>query len=122
VSREKLRTAVVGANVIGAHHLRHAAKLPEFQVVATCDLNQQIAQELASEFEGATAYNEYSIMLREARPDVVIVATTTAAHAPLPCKLWKPECAPYIAKNQWRLTWKKRVLWWKRAVRKVSLY
>jgi predicted dehydrogenase len=83
MSRETLRTAVVGAKGMGAYHLRHAAKLPEFQVVATCDLNEEIAQSLASEFEGATAYHEYATMLRESRPDVVIIATTTATHTAL---------------------------------------
>ncbi|HEX8835177.1 MAG TPA: Gfo/Idh/MocA family oxidoreductase [Abditibacteriaceae bacterium] len=83
MSREALRTALVGANFMGAYHLRHAALLPEFAVVAICDLNEEVAQTLASEFEGAAAYSDYSTMLRESRPDVVIIATSTAAHAPL---------------------------------------
>ena len=83
MSRKTLRTAVVGAKGMGALHLRHAAKLPEFQVVATCDLNEQAAQSLASEFEGTSAYTDYAAMLRHARPDVVIIATATATHAPL---------------------------------------
>jgi predicted dehydrogenase len=83
MSRETLRTAIVGANVMGAFHVRHAALVPEFQIVAICDLNEEVAQNLASEFEGASVYSDYSTMLRESHPDVVIIATSTASHAPL---------------------------------------
>jgi predicted dehydrogenase len=68
---------------MGAHHARSAAALPQFEIVAGCDLDEARAHEFAAQHEGAKAYTDYHRMLREAKPDVVIVATTTAAHAPL---------------------------------------
>jgi predicted dehydrogenase len=68
---------------MGAHHARTAAALPHFEVVAGCDLDSALAEQFAAQHDGARAYTDYSHMLRESEPDVVIIATTTAAHAPL---------------------------------------
>jgi predicted dehydrogenase len=68
---------------MGAYHARSAAALPQFEIVAGCDLDAALAAQFAQQHDGAQAYTDYNRMLREARPDVVIVATTTAAHAPL---------------------------------------
>jgi predicted dehydrogenase len=80
---QKLRTALVGCRGMGAYHARSAAASPHFHIVAGCDLDAALAQEFAAQHEGASAYTDYSQMLREVQPEVVIVATTTAAHAPL---------------------------------------
>lgn len=80
---QKLRTSLVGCRGMGAHHARSAAASPYFEIVAGCDLDQNLAEQFAAQYEGARAYTDYGQMLREAAPEVVIVATTTAAHAPL---------------------------------------
>lgn len=69
---------------MGAGHAGHMAALPDhYKVVALCDLNAQLADETAAKHEGSKAYTDYTTMLAEAKPDVVVVATNNVSHAPL---------------------------------------
>jgi UDP-N-acetyl-2-amino-2-deoxyglucuronate dehydrogenase len=81
-TQEPLRSAVVGLRM-GAHHARTMHRLPEYDLVAVCDLNQELVDKLASDLPGAKAYTSYEEMLALEKPDVVSVATPTASHAPL---------------------------------------
>lgn len=79
-----LTVGVVGCRGMGAGHAMHLGSLPElYRVVGLCDLNAQLANETAAKHAGAKAYTDYGTMLREARPDVVVVATNNVSHAPL---------------------------------------
>jgi predicted dehydrogenase len=83
MSISPLRVGVVGVRGVGLRHAQSFAALPEFEVVAGCDLVEAQAQEFAAQFPSAQAYTDYAQMLSEARPDVVVVATSTASHAAL---------------------------------------
>jgi len=77
-----LRSAVVGLRM-GGQHARTLHELQEFQVVGVCDLNPELAAQIASEVPGARPYTDYGEMLAMERPDVVTVATPTESHARL---------------------------------------
>lgn len=78
-----LRAGVIGLRM-GSSHARAMRELDAYQVVALCDLNAELAQELAAtKFPGAKPYTDYQEMLAAAQLDVVAVATPTDSHARL---------------------------------------
>ncbi|HUT18007.1 MAG TPA: Gfo/Idh/MocA family oxidoreductase [Anaerolineae bacterium] len=78
-----LRAAVVGLRM-GRGHARSMHELDAYQVVGLCDLNAELAEELAAgAFPGAKAYTDYEEMLAAEQLDVVAVATPTDSHARL---------------------------------------
>jgi len=80
---DPLRVAVVGLRGMGMAHARSFAALPEFRVVAGCDLEPARTAEFASSFPGAATYADYARMLAAEKPGVVVVATNTVSHARL---------------------------------------
>lgn len=83
MSDQALRAAIVGCGGMGRAHGSALASLPEFRVVAGCDLSNTLMQQFTETIPGTTGYTDYATMLHEERPDVVVIATNTAAHAPL---------------------------------------
>jgi predicted dehydrogenase len=78
-----LRAGVIGLRM-GSSHARAMQALDEYQVVALCDLNAELAQELAAtKFPGAKPYTDYQEMLAAEQLDVVAIATPTNSHAGL---------------------------------------
>lgn len=80
-----LRVGIVGCGVIAARKY-----IPIFQrlkqrvtIVGLCDLNENILHEVAGKFGIRTAYSDFSRMLADARPDVVVVCTPPATHTKL---------------------------------------
>lgn len=72
------RTVIIGLGEIAAYHtpgLRHAAL---FEVVATSDINP--AAPSRGLWDDVPFYTDYSVMLREQKPDIAIVATPPATH------------------------------------------
>lgn len=77
-----LPAVLVGARGIGQRHAEALASIPEFKLVAICDLNEALAHEAAEKF-GVKAYTDFGAMLATERPAVVANATPNKAHAPL---------------------------------------
>jgi UDP-N-acetyl-2-amino-2-deoxyglucuronate dehydrogenase len=78
-----LRAGVIGLRM-GRSHARSMQQLDAYQVVGLCDLNAELAGELAAEaFPGARAYTDYQEMLAAEQLDVVAVCTPTDSHAQL---------------------------------------
>lgn len=79
----KLKVAVVGCGAIAQRrHIPEYALLPEVEMVAFCDPILERAEEQAAKY-GAKAYTDYTIMLKEVKPDAVSVCTPNALHAPV---------------------------------------
>jgi predicted dehydrogenase len=74
-----MRVAVIGAGSMGRNHARVYSELPGVELVAVCDLDTRVAQEVASRYR-ATAYGDYGEMLHTVRPEAVSVTVPTAAH------------------------------------------
>ena len=75
---ERLRVGVVGAGVMGGHHARIYAELPEAELVGVCDVQRERAEELAHRW-GAAAFASLDDFLRQGL-DAVSVAVPTTEH------------------------------------------
>ncbi|TAI46758.1 Gfo/Idh/MocA family protein [Flagellimonas allohymeniacidonis] len=93
---ENIRAAFIGVGARGGTHLKFFAALERTEVVAICDLYEDLVKEkmgwvkeVSSEerhTDIATYWGgeeEWRKMLKEARPDVVFIATNWKNHAPM---------------------------------------
>ncbi len=93
---EKIRAAFIGVGARGGDHLKFFAALSGTEVVAICDLYEDLVrQKLGWVKEVSTSERHPDIklywgqehlwktMLKEVRPDVVFIATNWADHAPM---------------------------------------
>jgi predicted dehydrogenase len=75
-----LRVALVGCGKVAGIHAAALAALPEAEFVAACDTSADRAAAFAGKY-GVRPFNDLAAMLRDARPDAVIVGTPHPAHA-----------------------------------------
>ena len=91
-----IRAAFIGVGARGGDHLKFLAALPGTEVVAICDLYEDLVRqkkgwvaEVApkSRHRNIKLYwgeeDQWKTMLREVRPDVVFIATNWRNHAPM---------------------------------------
>jgi predicted dehydrogenase len=76
----KVRTALVGCGKVGHIHAAALHGLVEAGFVAACDASAARAHEFAARY-GARPYTDVSALLREARPEAVLIATPHPLHA-----------------------------------------
>lgn len=69
-----IKVAVVGVNNIGKHHTRFYHENKNVELVAVCDLNEQLANAVANEYH-AKSYTDLTKLLEENEIDVVSIAT-----------------------------------------------
>ena len=69
-----IKAAVVGVNNIGKIHCRYYQEHKDVELVAVCDLNEELAHSAASEF-GVKYYTDINEMLKDTEIDVVSIAT-----------------------------------------------
>ena len=81
-SGTKVRTGLIGAGWIGAHHGRNVLRNPHAELVAVADADRQKAEAFLQR-EGATAtvYADYQHLLRQDDVDAVVIASPNAQHA-----------------------------------------
>jgi predicted dehydrogenase len=79
-----IRTAVIGVGSLGRHHARNLKEMPEAELVAVCDTNEDRAREIAAEFgcEATTRHQELF-----GRIDAASVVVPTVDHAAIACDL-----------------------------------
>jgi len=75
-----IRLALIGAGVMGRHHLSVARSLADFAVVGVADPTPATQARLAS--EGVATFADHRAMLDAVKPDAAIVATPNAHHVP----------------------------------------
>ncbi|MDO0938141.1 Gfo/Idh/MocA family oxidoreductase [Streptomyces sp. DG2A-72] len=80
--RPAVRVAIVGAgNIAGGCHMPAVqAQNGEATVIAVVDVDQERAKAFAAQWDIPAAYDDLRQMLREERPDLVIVCTPPIAH------------------------------------------
>ncbi len=91
-----VRIAVIGVGARGPDHLQFAASLPDTEIVAICDLYEELVMKWAGVVKEigngqrhqniATYYgeeNKWKLMLEEVQPDMVFIATNWTNHAPM---------------------------------------
>lgn len=81
-TNDKLRAVLVGCGKMGCRQAQCLAGLPEFELVAVCDVAAASARETAGKL-GVRYYTNYEEMLRVETPDTVSVCTANDTHAAL---------------------------------------
>jgi predicted dehydrogenase len=76
----KVRTALVGCGKVGHLHAAALRGLDEADFVAACDASAERAREFAARY-GARPYTDLGALLKEARPEAVLIATPHPLHA-----------------------------------------
>jgi predicted dehydrogenase len=77
---KKLRVAIVGCGKIADGHAEVLEYLPEANLVAVCDREPLLAEQLAVRFSVPAWYANMEEMLQRERPDVVHITTPPGAH------------------------------------------
>jgi predicted dehydrogenase len=79
-----LKVVLVGSGKIADGHVEEIQKMPErAQVVAVCDRELLMAEQLATRYGIPRFYDDYGRMLERGRPDVVHIATPPESHLAL---------------------------------------
>jgi predicted dehydrogenase len=94
-----LKVAIVGCGKIADGHVEEIQKMPELaRVVAVCDLEPIMAEQLAGRYGIARHGSDFDKILAEERPDVVHITTPPASHLPLALKAIDAGCHVYVEK------------------------
>ena len=76
------RVVLVGTGGIGDAHVRACSALPaRVKLVAACDIDPKRAQEFCAKQGIPKAHTDYATMLKDEKPDLVLVAAPPALHA-----------------------------------------
>ncbi|MEK8127631.1 Gfo/Idh/MocA family oxidoreductase [Paenibacillus filicis] len=79
----KVRIGIIGAGLIGKAHLRNYANIPDAEVVAICDLNEQEARKVAEQFQIPNVYSDFRELLKRDDIEAVDVCLHNNLHAPV---------------------------------------
>jgi predicted dehydrogenase len=77
----KLRIGIVGAGWPSWQHMKGYREIPEVELVALCDANEQRLNQIADEYSVPRRYTSYEEMLDAEHLDAVSVCTPNAFHA-----------------------------------------
>ena len=94
----ELRVAIVGCGQIADGHVSEIQKIAGAEVVAVCDLERLMAEQLAVRYGVAAHYDDFAEMLRREQPDVVHIATPPASHLPLALQALAAGCHLLVEK------------------------
>lgn len=75
----EMKVAVIGVGSMGKNHARVYSELPETELVAVADVDQELVNGTAQKY-GAHAYTDYREMLKKEKPYAVSVVVPTAMH------------------------------------------
>lgn len=93
-----LRVAIVGCGKIADQHLAALARIPDSRVVAVCDREPRMAEQLASRFGIEQIHDDLPTMLQGATPDVVHITTPPQSHLSLALASLAAGCHVYVEK------------------------
>lgn len=77
---EKIRFAVVGVKGIGQFHMKGILDNPDAQLVALCDNDSKVLEEVSQKFHIDTCYSDYHSLLNQELIDAVCIATPDQVH------------------------------------------
>lgn len=78
----KLGVAVVGVGKLGKRHAENLKwRIPEAQLVAVSDTNNEVALQVAKELEVKHSYNSLNSVLERKDVDAIVIATPSKFHA-----------------------------------------
>lgn len=95
---QNLKVALLGCGQIADAHLSQIKRLDCADVVAVCDVHEDLAYQAAARFEVPKIFTNLDQMVEEVQPDVVHVTTPAHTHADLSIKLLNMGCHVYVEK------------------------
>jgi len=93
-----LKIAVVGCGKIADGHVEQVRATGRGDVVAVCDLEPLMVEQLATRMKVAGRYTDIHQMLAEVRPDVVHIATPPDSHVFLATTALRAGCHVFVEK------------------------
>ena len=75
-----LRVAIIGCGKIADQHVHAIRRIPDCSIVAVCDLEPLMAQQLAERFKIPGVFSNAQEMLKAVSPDVVHITTPPQSH------------------------------------------
>jgi len=75
----KIKVAVIGLGNMGKHHVRNYSQIPDAQLVAVCDLQEDIAAQFAEQYS-CKAYSSIETMLENEDIDALSITAPTMYH------------------------------------------
>ncbi len=78
----KLKVAVIGTGMIAHTHARQYADIPEAELAAACDVDEERLRRFAQRYDIKQTYADYDKMVAEADVDAVSVCLPVFLHAP----------------------------------------
>ncbi len=95
---KELKVVLVGCGQIADGHVSEIQKLGNAVVLAVCDLEPLMAEQLAVRYNVPRYYASYEKMLAEQKPDVVHICTPPGSHLPLTKMAVDAGCHVYVEK------------------------
>lgn len=96
--RRELKVALVGCGQIADGHVSEIQKLGDAAVLAVCDSEPLMAEQLAVRYGVPRWFSDYAAMLEQVRPDVVHICTPPASHLALARAAVDAGCHVYVEK------------------------
>ncbi len=93
-----MRIAIIGCGKIADQHVAAIRRIPDCQIVAVCDRELLMAQQLGERFGISTCFAEVGDLLHRSRPDVVHVTTPPQSHFSLAKQCLEAGCHVYLEK------------------------
>lgn len=93
-----LRVALVGCGKIADQHVAAIARIAGSDIVALCDREILMAEQLGERAGISSCYSDASQMLVEAKPDVVHITTPPTSHHALARQCLEAGCHVYVEK------------------------
>lgn len=78
--KEKIRFGIIGCGAIGPLHAECISKIKDAELVATCDIIEERAKNLADKYSVKNYYTDYNEMLKRDDIDVVSVCVPSGLH------------------------------------------
>lgn len=93
-----LKVCIVGCGAIADGHVEEVGKIDGVDVVAVCDLEILMAEQLAERFGIGGIYDDFDRMLTECSPDVVHITTPPQSHVDLALRAMDAGAHVYVEK------------------------
>src|SRR5713101_1813211 len=97
-SAVRLDVALVGCGKASEQHVSAIKKLKNAHIVAVCDTEPLMAEQLAIRYGVQEYYSDFDRMLRQVKPDVVHITTPPQSHVPLATKALDAGCHILVEK------------------------
>jgi predicted dehydrogenase len=98
VVNQKLKVAIVGCGKFADAHAEVILRQPHAQLVAACDAEPLMAEQLAARYGVPQTFEDLDEMLAKVRPDVVHIATPPQVHRALAIKAMDAGCHVFVEK------------------------